>query len=226
MVMLGIYATGKAPFRTVFLHGLVRDKDRQKMSKSKGNVIDPLGVIDLYGADALRVALVFATSPGQDVVLSEDKIIAQKRFANKIWNAARFVLANKPARIATNLEHELTRMKTLTSPDKKILKDLDATVKAVTKNIENFQFHEAAQKIYHFFWHNFCDVYIEKSKKQIEQGSVKEKERTVAVLLYVLAQSLKLLHPFMPFVTERIYQMLPNKAGKPLIIEQWPGGLK
>ncbi|MCX6789691.1 MAG: class I tRNA ligase family protein [Candidatus Gribaldobacteria bacterium] len=206
MVMLGIYVTGKPPFEYVYLHGLVRDKDKQKMSKSKGNVVDPLGIVDLHGADALRMALVFANSPGQDIAFSEEKIIAQKKFANKIWNAARFVI--------TQSENEKGKMKNekVTEADKNILNALQETATSMTKDIDNFYFHEAAQKIYHFFCYTFCDVYIEQCKK----------ENNPEILLYVLRESLKLLHPFMPFITEQIYQMLPNKEKSALIVESWP----
>ena len=225
MVMLSLYVTNKVPFSEVYLHGLVRDKDKQKMSKSKGNVVNPLGVVETHGSDALRMALVFANSPGQDIAFSEDKIIAQKRFANKIWNASRFVLEQISQQFTIN-NSQLTRQpfknENLTKADEEILKDLKETTKAMTKEIETFQFHEAAQKIYHFFWHTFCDVYIEQSKQQIEKGSVEEQENTKAILLYVLCESLKLLHPFMPFITEQIYQMLPNKDAVALIIAPWP----
>ena len=216
MVMLSIYVTGKIPFSKVYLHGLVRDKDKKKMSKSKGNVVNPLGVVETHGSDALRMALVFANSPGQDISFSEDKIIAQRRFANKIWNASRFVLAqsrhSEPAG-----EESLTQDPSLIAQgdsiaDDEILKALQETTKAITKEIETFQFHEAAQKIYHFFWHNFCDIYIEECKKQ----------NNPEMLLYVLRESLKLLHPFMPFITEQIFQMLPNKDSKALITAPWP----
>jgi valyl-tRNA synthetase len=239
MIMLGIYVTGQAPFKYVYLHGLVRDKDKQKMSKSKGNVIDPLGVVDLHGADALRMALVFANSPGQDIAFSEEKIIAQRRFANKIWNASRFVLqatqnekSDLPAealakeetrnpKSETNHKSEIPKFKT--EADKGILKELGKTIESVTKDIDNFQFHEAAQTIYQFFWHTFCDQYLEISKSQISQAaSPAEAESTKQILLYVLKTSLILLHPFMPFITEQIYQMLPNKQKPALIIEAWP----
>ncbi|MDD5146667.1 MAG: class I tRNA ligase family protein, partial [Candidatus Pacebacteria bacterium] len=216
MVMLGFYVTGKVPFKYVYLHGLVRDKDRQKMSKSKGNVMDPLGVVEMHGADALRMALVFANSPGQDIAFSEEKIIAQRRFANKIWNASRFVLQQA----SDSRKH--IKIAPKTGVDKEILRELTETIKSTTKDIDNFQFHEAAQTLYQFFWHTFCDVYIEASKKQIEEGSLEEKENTKSILLYVLRESLKLLHPFMPFITEEIYQMLPNKEKDSLIIETWP----
>ena len=207
MIMLGIYCTGKPPFKYVYLHGLVRDKDKQKMSKSKGNVIDPLGVIDLYGADALRMALVFGAGPGNDIIISEEKIIGQRRFSNKVWNASRFVLGQISKTQDTNY-------KIKTVYDKKILAELNKTTKAVTKALDDFQFHQAAETIYHFFWHTFCDKYIEESKEQ----------PNLQLLLYVLITSLKLLHPFMPFLTETIYQLLPSKAkpDKALIISPWP----
>lgn len=219
MIMFGIYCTKKPPFRYVYLHGLVRDKDRQKMSKSKGNVIDPLGVIDLYGADALRMALVFGTSPGKDVIISEEKIISQRKFTNKIWNATRFVLGQIGNSKFQNLGSKV-KSQNLTKADKKILKALDKTVNSVTKNLDNFRFHEAAQNSYHFFWHEFCDYYIEQSKKQLQDKNLKD--QTLNILLYVLLASLKLLHPFMPFITEEIYQKLPleNKK-KCLMVEQW-----
>ncbi len=220
MIMLGIYCTGKAPFRYVYLHGLVRDKDRQKMSKSKGNVIDPLGVITLYGTDALRMALVFGTGSGKDTIISEEKIIGQRKFSNKIWNATRFILMNKPPLINTD-KKLIGTDKNLTGADKKILKVLEKTIKSVNKDLENFRFGQAAQTLYHFFWHDFCDKYIEKSKSQM--SNVKTKENTQKILYYVLLTSLKLLHPFMPFVTEEIYQKLPLKNKKKcLMIETWP----
>jgi valyl-tRNA synthetase len=186
------------------------------MSKSKGNVMDPLGVVEMHGADALRMALVFANSPGQDIAFSEEKIIAQRRFANKIWNASRFVLQQIDG------SQQNKKIEPTTKADKEILNELVGTIESVTKDIDNFQFHEAAQTLYHFFWHTFCDVYIEASKKQIEEGSPEERENTKSILLSILRESLKLLHPFMPFVTEEIYQMLPNKEKESLIIETWP----
>ena len=224
MLMLGIYKTKKPPFHSIYLHGLVRDKERQKMSKSKGNVIDPLGVIDIYGADALRMALIFGSNNQNDIVITEENIIAQQRFITKIWNASRFVfwqIGNKKITLLNSRKANLTG---LTGVDKKILKDLVKITKSVTKNLDSFRFHQAAQEIYHFFWHNFCDIYIEKAKIQIQSAKNKtEKENTQKILIYVLVNSLKLLHPFIPFVTEEIYQILPlkNKA-RALIIEKWP----
>jgi len=206
MVMLGNYATGKIPFKNVYLHGLVRDKEKQKMSKSKGNVIDPLGVIDLYGADALRMALIVGNTPGSDPVISEEKIKGYRNFATKIWNASRFVLMNLEG-------YSPTEKIKLESKDKKILKDFQKQAKEITKEIDNFRFYTASEKIYHYFWHTFCDKIIEDyKKKQVSQH----------LLITLLFEQLKILHPFMPFITEEIYQQLPIKNKKECImIEPW-----
>ncbi|MBI5222541.1 MAG: valine--tRNA ligase [Candidatus Magasanikbacteria bacterium] len=217
MIMLGKYITCKAPFKHVYLHGLVRDKDRQKMSKSKGNAIDPLGVVDMYGADALRMALVFGVSAGNDIVISEDKIRAHRNFANKIWNASRFVLMN----LGDDFASVDLKKAVLNKTDKAILKKLAEVTKKVTKFLDKFEFHLAAEEIYQFFWHEFCDKYLEevKPRLQVEGG---EKQTAQAVLRETLVSSLKLLHPFMPFVTEAVYQMLPKKEKDFLMIENWP----
>ncbi len=201
MIMLGIYKTKKAPFKYVYLHGLVRDKDRQKMSKSKGNVIDPLGVAEIYGTDAVRMALVVGNTPGSDIVISEEKIKGYRNFANKIWNASRFVLTNYQERKVTKL----------TSNDKKLIKDFNKLHKEITNQMDNYRFYDAAEKIYHYFWHTFCDKIIEDYKK----GLVSQ-----TALLEILSGSLKIMHPFMPFVTEEIYQKLPLKnRQKTLMVE-------
>lgn len=216
MIMLSYYRTGKPPFKKVLLHGLVRDKDRQKMSKSKGNVVDPLGVIDEYGTDALRMALVFSTSAGNDIPLAEDKIKGMKHFANKIWNIARFVIMTLSEE--NNISPENPSQKT--EADKKIMDLMEAVEKSVTQNMEKLFIHEAAQEVYHFIWHEFADKYIEESKKQLADPEVKN--NTTAILANLLVRSLKLLHPFMPFVTEEIYSKLPIKNKKLLIVEEWP----
>ena len=214
MVMLSYYRTGKRPFEYVYLHGLVRDKDRQKMSKSKGNVVDPLGVIDVYGTDALRFALIFSTAVGSDIPLAEDKIRGMKHFVNKLWNIARFVLSNaSDLKSPTDLIPEPK-----TEEDKEILNKLSEVKKIVTKNLDNFQLHEAAQEIYQFTWREFADKYIETSKKQIQDETIRE--NTKLILIYVLEQTLKLLHPFMPFVTEEIWSRLPDRKGI-LMVEKW-----
>jgi len=220
MIMLGIYRTGRVPFKYVFLHGLVRDKDRQKMSKSKGNVIDPLAVVTDHGADALRMSLVFGTGAGNDIVVSEDKVIAQQRFANKIWNASKFVLNAIGDTDYTNLHPDDTDKK-FTKEDKWILKELQKSTKKITQDIEKYRFHEAAQEAYHFFWHKFCDKTIEDVKIRIQNNS-KDADEGKLALWTVLYNSLKLLHPFMPFVTEAIYQKLPSRPKELLMIEEWP----
>ncbi|MBI4709448.1 MAG: valine--tRNA ligase [Candidatus Portnoybacteria bacterium] len=220
MIMLGIYCAGDVPFKYVYLHGLVRDKDKQKMSKSKGNVINPLAVIDEHGADALRMSLIFGTSAGNDIVVAEDKVVAQKRFANKIWNASKFVLDNISDTDNPDLHPDDTDKK-FTKQDKWILKELKRTIKKVTQDIEKYKFHEAAQEAYHFFWHKFCDKTIEDVKIRISNNAT-DADAGRLVLWTVLRDSLKLLHPFMPFVTEAIYQKLPAKPKEMLMIEEWP----
>jgi len=216
MVMLGTYVTGKVPFKTVYLHGLVRDKEKQKMSKSKGNVIDPLGVMDLYGTDALRMALIVGNTPGSDPVISEDKIKGYRNFATKIWNASRFVLMN--------LEDYNPKNKIqLSAKDKKTLKEFQKQVKEITKEMESFKFYGASEKIYHYFWHTFCDKIIEEQKPFLHGEDKKKKNASQHLLLTLLSESLKLLHPFMPFITEEIYQQLPTSGKKSCImIEEWP----
>ena len=217
MIMFGLYCTKKVPFKYVYLHGLIRDKDRQKMSKSKGNVIDPLGVIDLYGADALRMALVIGTAPGNDPIISEDKIRAYRNFSNKIWNASRFVLMNLT-------DFNPNKKVKLTAHDKKILSQLNRLVNDVTKEMEQFAFHRASEKLYHYFWHTFADKIIEQSKPRLQNNS--EKAQAQYLLFTILTTLLKMLHPFMPFVTEAIYQMLPIKNKRLLMIEKWPQKIK
>ena len=226
MIMLGIYRTGKVPFRYVYLHGLVRDKDRQKMSKSKGNVINPLSVVGEYGADALRMALVFGSSNQKDIVMSEEKIISQQRFVTKIWNASKFVLGNlgkdfNPKRVNSKNIH-------LSKKDEWIINAMENTAKKVAKDIESFNFHRAAEEAYHFFWHKFCDKTIEDIKKRLysEETTEQEKETGRWVLYTVLLDSLKMLHPFVPFITEEVYQKMPEKPKKALIVEDWPKEVK
>lgn len=225
MIMLGLYATGKIPFKYVYLHGLVRDKARAKMSKSKGNVIDPLGVIALYGADALRMALITNNSPGTDPIISEEKIRGYRNFINKVWNGARFILqqtSNEKRKMKN--EKLQSKIKNLTKNEKWILKELEQANKKATKHIEEFRFDLAAETLYHFFWHTFCDKYIEEAKNEKRKmKNEREKKKIDEILLYVLLTSLKLLHPFAPFVTEEIYQKLPLKNRKKcLMIEDWP----
>lgn len=208
MIMLGLYATKKIPFESVYLHGLVLDANGQKMSKSKGNVISPLDLTEKYGTDAFRIGLVVGNTPGTSLALDENRIKGYRNFANKIWNASRFVLMNKPSQINAD-SGRLTRVL-----DKKYLKELNELTKKITKLMDDFKFYAAAEKIYHYFWHDFCDKIIEDYKT----GKISQ-----CLLLEIFTTSLKLLHPFMPFITEEIYQKLPMKNKKEcLMIESWP----
>jgi len=216
MIMLGLYATDKVPFKYVYLHGLVRDKDRQKMSKSKGNVIDPLGVIDIYGSDALRMALMVGNTPGSDPIIYEEKIRGYRNFTNKVWNASRFVLMNLQ-------DFNPSKKPKLGKKDEKTLRDLKSLSKEITKLMESFKFYRAAEKLYHYFWHVFADKIIEEQKIRLNEPDKKKKQAAQYLLLEVLKTNLKLLHPFIPFISEEIYQSLPIKNKKEfLMIEDWP----
>ena len=212
MILMTTYLLEEIPFKTIYLHGLIRDKDRQKMSKSKGNIIDPLGVIDTYGTDALRIALIFSTAAGNDIPLAEEKIKGMKHFANKLWNIARFILSN-----TDNFEAKIDQVK-LTEADKEILSKIELAAKEITENIEGLRLNEAAQAAYHFTWHELADIYIEASKIQLQNPELSE--NTKAVLAKTLKTTLKLLHPFMPFVTEEIWSNLNQKDL--LMISEWP----
>ena len=215
MIFSGVEFMGKIPFKDVYIHATVLTRDGQRMSKSLGTGIDPIKLVDEFGADATRFGIAYQAMGNQDMKFITDNILMGKKFANKIWNASRFVVGQ-----AENRKYEIKSLKPkgkLTPADKKILKALDKTIKSADKNLENFEFGKTAHILYDFFWHDFCDKYIEESKKQ------KDKKQTSKILLYTLLNSLILLHPFMPFVTEEIYQGLPIKnKKKSLIIEKWP----
>ncbi len=213
MIFSGLAYTGKAPFHTVLIHGLVRDSQGRKMSKSLGNGIDPLEIIDTYGADALRFMLATGNSPGNDMRFMTDKVEASRNFANKLWNAARFILMNLP-----DEDMPLTLPASLTMEDKWIVSKFNTLVKAVTDNLEKFELGIAVQKLYDFIWDNFCDWYIELCKSRL-QGEDPAAARQV--LVYVMTGMLQLLHPFMPFVTEEIWQSLPHQ-GESLMVSTWP----
>ncbi|MBQ7580268.1 MAG: valine--tRNA ligase [Clostridia bacterium] len=215
MMFSGIEHTGKVPFDTVLIHGLVRDALGRKMSKSLGNGIDPLEIIDKYGADALRFTLATGNSPGNDMRFSDDKVEASRNFANKIWNAARFILMNlsedEPApHIPENLAIE----------DKWILSVYEKLVRDVTDNLEKFELGMAVAKLYDFIWDVFCDWYIEIAKIRLQKDD-ESKDTAKAVLVYVFSGALKLLHPFMPFITEEIWQTLPHE-GESIMISEFP----
>ena len=213
MIMSGFECMGTKPFDFVSIHGLVRDPQGRKMSKSLGNGIDPLEVIDEYGADALRFSLAVGVRIGGDLRFSTDKVLAARNFANKIWNAARFVLMN------TGDEVQPIDEKKLDIADKWILSRLSETVKDVTAQIERFELGMAAQKLYEFLWSEYCDWYIEMAKPRFADEA--QKDTAVSVLNAVLKDTLKLLHPFMPFITEEIYQTMPGTEGS-IMVSEWP----
>lgn len=215
MIFSALEYTGQAPFNTVLFHGLVRDAQGRKMSKSLGNGIDPLEIIAQYGADALRFALSTGNSPGNDMRFSDEKVESSRNFANKIWNAARFVLMNLPENEpAPHLPDALE------TEDKWVLSKYNTLVKSVTDNLDKFELGVAVQKLYDFIWDILCDWYIELVKVRLrEEGETAANAR--AVLVYVMSNTLKLLHPFMPFITEEIWQTLPH-VGESIMISAWP----
>ena len=215
MIFSGVENTGKSPFQTVFIHGIVRDAQGRKMSKSLGNGIDPLKVIDEYGADALRFTLATNNSPGNDMRFVEEKVKASRNFANKIWNASRFILMNLSDEVD---KPELPQL--LQTEDKWILSKLNTLIKEVTDNLEKFELGIAVQKLYDFIWDVLCDWYIELTKSRIQAGGDSAKSAQ-KVLIYVMNQCLKLLHPIMPFITEEIWQAIPNDC-ESIMIAPWP----
>jgi len=214
MMVSGVEQMGEPPFETVLIHGLVRDELGRKMSKSLGNGVDPLEVIEEYGADALRFSLVMGVSPGNDTRYSRDKVEAARNFANKVWNASRFVLMN------VNERKDFDPAK-LETADKWILSRLQEAIRDISDHMEDGDFGLAATKIYDFAWSEFCDWYIELSKSRLLGEDGESKETVKAVLLYVLENLLKLLHPFMPFLTEQVYKYLPETEGF-LMLQKWP----
>ncbi|MBR3869674.1 MAG: valine--tRNA ligase [Clostridia bacterium] len=216
MIFSALEYTGQVPFDTVLIHGLVRDAQGRKMSKSLGNGIDPLEIIDQYGADALRFTLATGNSPGNDMRFSDEKVEASRNFANKLWNAARFVLMNldenEPAPyVPENLAIE----------DKWILSQFNTLAKEVTASLDKFELGLAVQKLYDFIWDVLCDWYIELCKIRLNSEDAEKKATCKGVLVYVMSNTLKLLHPFMPFITEEIWQTLPH-AGESIMISEWP----
>ncbi|MBI2589843.1 valine--tRNA ligase [Candidatus Berkelbacteria bacterium] len=223
MIMMSGYLLGEIPFRTVLIHGVVRAKDGRKFSKSLDNGIDPLEVIDEYGTDALRMSLIVGVAPGSDVKFDLEKVKAYKHFANKVWNIARFVLMSSDGgQLAVNSSRQKNAIRPKTEADRVILAALNQAVDQITQDMETFQLHLAAERIYHFIWHEFADVYLEASKAQLDDESTRNS--TAQILYAVLATSLKLLHPFMPFITETIWQRLPahQRDSDLLAIASWP----
>ena len=220
MMFSGIEQTGQVPFNTVLIHGLVRDSQGRKMSKSLGNGVDPLEVIETYGADALRFSLATGNSPGNDMRYIPERVEASRNFANKIWNAARFILMN----LETDTEIPLD-FTALALEDKWILTKYNALVSEVTENLEKFELGLAVQKLYDFIWDVFCDWYIEICKSRLNGEDKKAKDTARSVLVYVFTNTLKLLHPFMPFITEEVWQSMPH-SGESIMISEWPKFLK
>jgi len=214
MVIFGLYLAKEIPFKTVYMHGLVNDAKGKKMSKSKGNVVNPIELIDKFGTDALRMGLIVGNTPGNDAALAENKIKGYRNFANKIWQATRFVLMNSDG-------VHFSQVPELTGRDKEVLAECAAMKGQITKELDDFMIHLAAENIYHYFWHTFADKIIEENKDRLKSDNEADKYAAQYVLNEVLRASLKLLHPFMPFVTETIYGNLPGNDGKMLMVEPW-----
>lgn len=216
MIFSGLEHMGEVPFNTVFFHGLIRDAQGRKMSKSLGNGVDPLDVISVYGADALRFTLVTGNSPGNDLRFSEEKVSASRNFANKIWNAARFILMNIKGK-----DIDCALPKKLYTSDKWILNRFNNVTAAVTENLEKFELGMAVSKLYDFIWDDFCDWYIELAKIRMNGADEESADSARRVLVWTMSNTLKLLHPFMPYITEEIWQTLPHD-GEALIVAKWP----
>ena len=216
MIFSGLEHMDAIPFNTVFYHGLIRDAQGRKMSKSLGNGVDPLDIIAEYGADALRFTLVTGNSPGNDMRFSEEKVAASRNFANKIWNAARFILMNIEGK-----DIECTLPEKLFTSDKWILNRFNSVTAAVTENLEKFELGMAVSKLYDFIWDDFCDWYIELAKIRMNGADEQSADSARRVLVWVMSNTLRLLHPFMPYITEEIWQTLPHD-GEALIVAKWP----
>lgn len=214
MILASGFLLGEPPFETVYLHGMLRDTKGRKFSKSLDNGVDPIDVINQFGADALRMSLLVGIGPGNDANFDTGKVKGYKHFANKIWNIARFVLLN--------ISDDLDTQTPLTAEDQKLLTDLDTQVKDWTQDMDNYRFYLATEKIYHYVWHTFADKIIEESKTKLASEDPTVKASAQKMLLEILTTSLKLLHPFMPFITEEIYSKLPIPDKKLLLIESWP----
>ena len=234
MILMSQYLIGEIPFKTVYLHGILRDAKGQKFSKSLGNGIDPIEIIKEHGADALRMSMIVGIGPGADSKFDIQKVKAYSKFANKIWNAARFVLDNtKNFTVPENPVYN--------KEDKKSSEELEILVREITKEMDDYKFYIVAEKLYHYFWHTFADILIERSKKKIlparnasdiadAGGENKNSDSAKALLFTHLITLLKVLHPFMPFITEEIWQIInprrkigaPSETSELLIVEKWP----
>lgn len=221
MIFSGIEFMKKPPFKINLIHPTILTREGKRMSKSLGTGVDPIDLIEQYGADALRFGLIWQTMATQDIRWAEEHVVAGKKFCNKLWNAARFVMLHVQTRFPQEMKGLKKTNPKLTNADKKILALLEKIIQATTQDLENYRFGYALQRLYRFFWHEFCDVYLETSKKQLLHPLFQK--HTQQIMLHVLATSLKLLHPFIPFITEAIYLQLPlHDKKKYLMIETWP----
>lgn len=216
MILMSTYLLGEVPFKNVYFHGLVRDAQGKKMSKSLGNAIDPLVVSEKYGADAVRMSLIIGTGPGNDSRMSEDKIRAYKNYANKLWNITRFVLSS-----TSSIKYD-ANFSDYTDIDKTLINERDEFLKEITKEMEEYKFYLVGEKIYQYTWTRFADVIIEESKNILLESDDKSKISREQFLLDTLIKILKVLHPFMPFVTEEIWGMIPVDNKRLLMVEKWP----
>jgi valyl-tRNA synthetase len=225
MIMASLEFLGEVPFRDIFMTGLIRDKKGRKMSKSLGNGIDPLEIVDEYGADAMRFTLAFLATQGQDILLDKETFTLGSRFANKIWNASRYLLMNLEGRNLLDAGEIIAgNHGGLTDLDKWILHRLDIAAGKARTAIAGYRFNDATGAVYEFFWNEFCDWYIEASKLSLYSDDDAEKDRAISLLIYILEEGLKLLHPFLPYVTEEIFQKLPTRRNgdEPLIGQEYP----
>jgi valyl-tRNA synthetase len=221
MIMLSLYVTGSVPFRTVYLHGLVLDARGRKMSKSVGNVIDPLTLTERYGTDAVRMGLIVGNTPGTSLALAEERIRGYKHFANKLWNVARFVVGSSGEKVESR---KWNVGQSLRDEDKKRLDELDELTRNVTDDLEHYRLYLAAEKLYHYVWHTFADKIIEEMKPRLRGEDSEDAHAAAALLDHILRTSLALLHPFMPFVTEAIWSIVERRERERefLMVEPWP----
>ncbi len=220
MIFSGMEFMKKPPFKDVIIHATILTKEGKRMSKSLGTGLDPLVFIEQYGADATRFALIWQAMGGQDIRWAEEALMAGKKFLNKLWNAARFVLGQIEPSSEALAKEGYKKPKNMTAADKEILKKLKEIIKKTSENIDEYEFGQALHELYDFFWHDFCDKYIEASK--VQMADEKSKENTQEILIHVLLSSLKLFHPFIPYITEEIWSNIPIKDKQMLIIEKWP----
>lgn len=220
MVMLGLELTDKLPFDTVYLHGLVRDAQGQKMSKTKGNVIDPIDKVNDIGCDALRMSLVVGSTPGLDQLLSVEKLENSKHFVNKLWNIGKYISNSVKSVQLTEATH-LKDLQSLTLSERFIVSRCHQLTQDVTKSLDSYKFSEAGKLVYDFLWYEFADWFVEASKCKLFSANPADKVSSSRVLVYVWETCLKLLHPFMPFVTESLWQLIPHE-GVSIMVSDWP----